>query len=318
MAIPEKWAGRLKLPVVAAPMFLVSDPALVLACCRAGLVGTFPALNQRTTAGFEQWLVELNDQLGAADAPWGVNLIVHKTNPRVAADLEKVVQHRVPLVITSMGAAKEVVDAVHSYGGLIFHDVIGMKHAEKAAQAGVDGLILVAAGAGGHAGTTNPFALVSEVRSFFDGTLLLAGAISSGEQIYAARALGADLVYMGTRFLATRECSIQPAYREMLMAAEAADIVYTPSISGVPASFLRQSLVANGLDPGNLPAAGAMDVAHESASGSKAWKTIWSAGQGVGALQDTPSVAELTKRLGQQYRAAAARMQAERCGFHLP
>lgn len=318
MAIPEKWAGRLKLPVVAAPMFLVSDPALVLACCRAGLVGTFPALNQRTTAGFEQWLVELNDQLGAADAPWGVNLIVHKTNPRVAADLEKVVQHRVPLVITSMGAAKEVVDAVHSYGGLIFHDVIGMKHAEKAAQAGVDGLILVAAGAGGHAGTTNPFALVSEVRFFFDGTLLLAGAISSGEQIYAARALGADLVYMGTRFLATRECSIQPAYREMLMAAEAADIVYTPSISGVPASFLRQSLVANGLDPGNLPAAGAMDVAHESASGSKAWKTIWSAGQGVGALQDTPSVAELTERLGQQYRAAAARMQVERCGFHLP
>lgn len=311
MAIPERWSGRLKLPVVVAPMFLASDPALVRACCRAGLVGTFPALNQRSTDGFAGWLAELGEQLGPSDPPWGVNLIVHKTNPRVQPDLAQIVRHRVPLVITSMGAVKEVVDAVHSYGGLIFHDVIGARHAHKAAQAGVDGLILVAAGAGGHAGTTNPFALVSEVRSFFSGTVLLGGAISSGEQILAARALGADLAYMGTRFLATQECSITRDYKDLLLQAQAADIVYTPSISGVPASFLRQSLLANGLDPDHLPPAGAMDVAHESHAEAQAWKTIWSAGQGVGALRDVPTVTELAQRLADDYRAAARRLPAD-------
>ncbi len=244
MSLPTVLQQRLRLPAVAAPMFLISNPQLVLACCAEGVVGSFPALNQRDSAGFKAWLEEIETGLAQlhAPAPYAVNLIVHPSNPRLQADLALCVEHRVPIVITSLGAAKEVVDAVHSYGGVVFHDVTTRRHAEKAAEAGVDGLIAVAAGAGGHAGTWSPFALVAEIRQFFDKTLLLAGCINHGHEILAARLLGADLAYIGTRFIATAESHAQAAYKQMLLDAHAADIVHTPAVSGVPASFLRQSL----------------------------------------------------------------------------
>lgn len=250
MSLPALLDQRLRLPMVAAPMFLVSNPQLVLACCRSGIVGSFPALNQRESSGFEGWLEEIGAGLQALDnpAPYAVNLIVHNTNPRLQADLRICVEHRVPIVITSLGAVREVVDAVHSYGGLVFHDVTTRRHAEKAAEAGVDGLIAVAAGAGGHAGTWSPFALVAEIRQFFDKTLLLAGCINHGHEILAAQMLGADLAYLGTRFIATRESNASDAYKQMILEARAADIVHTPAVSGVPASFMRQSLEAAGYD----------------------------------------------------------------------
>ncbi|GAB3126009.1 NAD(P)H-dependent flavin oxidoreductase [Novispirillum itersonii] len=303
MPLPKAFEGRLRLPVVAAPMFLASGPDLVIACCKAGVVGTFPALNQRTTEGFEDWLNTIESALTPQDAPFGVNLIVHKTNPRVQPDLEVIVRHRVPLVITSLGAVKDVVDAVHSYGGAVFHDVTNLKHARKAIAAGVDGLILVCAGAGGHAGTLNPFALLAEIRAEFTGTILLAGTLSTGDQIAAARLLGADLAYMGTRFIATRECAAQQAYKDMVVSAGASDIVYTPAISGIPASFLRQSLEQAGIDAARLAERPDIDLHTELNSKAKAWKTIWSAGQGVAAINDQPTVAELVSRLEQEYRA---------------
>lgn len=304
MPVPASFEGRLTLPAIAAPMFLTSGPDLVVETCRAGLVGTFPALNQRTTEGFSAWLSEIGERLSRAraTAPYGVNLIVHASNPRLRADLEQVVRHKVPLVITSLGAVSEVVDAVHSYGGVVFHDVINRRHAEKAAAAGVDGLIAVCAGAGGHGGLLSPFALVEEIRSFFDGTVVLAGAISTGRHIAAARMLGADLAYLGTRFIATREALVPEAYKQMLVASNAADIVYTPNISGVHANFLRPSILAAGLDPDNLPPHGMLDMENEA----KAWKTVWSAGQGVGAIHSVPSVAELCRTLAQEYDDAVA------------
>lgn len=307
MPLPKAFEGRLRLPVVAAPMFLASGPDLVLACCKAGIVGTFPALNQRSTEGFEEWLNTLEAALTPQDAPFGVNLIVHKTNPRVQADLEVIVRHRVPLVITSLGAVKDVVDAVHAYGGAVFHDVTNLKHARKAIAAGVDGLILVCAGAGGHAGTLNPFALLTEIRAEFSGTILLAGTLSTGDQIAAARLLGADLAYMGTRFIATQECAAQQAYKDMVVSAGASDIVYTPAISGIPASFLRQSLEQAGIDAARLAERPDIDLHTELNSEAKAWKTIWSAGQGVAAIHDQPTVAELVARLEQEYRATLGR-----------
>lgn len=303
MPLPDVLQGRLRLPVVAAPMFLASGPELVLACCRAGILGTFPALNQRTTEGFSDWLDQLTSSLGSQDTPFGVNLIVHRSNPRLQADLDMVIRHRVPVVITSLGAVRDVVDAVHLYGGVVFHDVTTLRHARKAVEAGVDGLILVAAGAGGHAGTISPFALLWEVRQFFHGTILLAGAISTGEQVAAARILGADLAYMGTRFIATRECAVEQAYKDMVVSSAAEDIVYTPAVSGIPASFMRRSLVAAGLDPDALPtghATGLKDIGSEA----KAWKTVWSAGHGVSCIQDVPTVTELVKRLTQEYDQA--------------
>lgn len=303
MAIPAILNG-LRLPVVVAPMFLASGPDLVVAACHAGLVGTFPALNQRQTEDFAAWLGTIEARLAESPgaAPYGVNLIVHRSNTRLMADLDRIVAHRVPLVITSLGAVREVVDAVHGYGGLVFHDVISLRHAEKAVAAGVDGIIAVAAGAGGHAGTLSPFALVPEIRAIFAGTILLGGAISTGRQIAAAHALGADLAYMGTRFLATREAMISDDYKAMLLDARAGDIVYTPSISGVNANFMRQSLIRAGLDPDKLPPPGRLDIEGEA----KAWKTVWSAGQGVGAIADIPDVASLTERLRDDYAAAIA------------
>jgi nitronate monooxygenase len=303
MPIPDAFQGRLSVPVVAAPQFLVSGPDYVVEACRAGVVGTFPALNQRTTEGYAAWLDEIAGRLmeAPAAAPFGVNLIVHRSNERLQADLETTVRHRVPLVITSLGAVSEVVQAVHSYGGLVFHDVTTLRHARKAIEAGVDGLIAVCAGAGGHAGRLNPFAFLTELRAAFAGPLLLGGAISTGRHVAAARLMGADLAYMGTRFIATRESTASDEHKAMVLAAAAQDIVYTPAISGVHGNFLRQSIAAAGLDPDTLPEAEGVRVgSHEK----RAWKNIWSAGQGVGAIGDTPTMAELCGRLGREYREA--------------
>lgn len=325
MPIPTAFHGRLTIPAIAAPMFLVSGPDLVLAACRAGVVGTFPALNQRSSEGFDDWLAAIGEGLAAAErdaapdspvAPYGVNLIVHKTNPRVEADLAICVKHRVPLVITSLGAVSDLVAEVHRYGGVVFHDVTNMRHAEKAVAAGVDGLILVCAGAGGHAGTLSPFALLPEVRRLFDGTIVLAGAISSGRAIAAARMLGADLAYLGTRFIATTESLASDEYKRMILDGSAADIVYTPAISGIPGSFLKASVRAAGLDPDNLPAKGdgyRAKVGKERGEGeagpveeAKAWKRVWSAGQGIGSIVDVPSTADLVRRLRDEYEAATS------------
>jgi len=305
--IPSSLQGRLRLPVIAAPMFLTSGPDLVVACCNAGALGTFPALNQRTTEGYADWLDEIAGRLAPDAAPFGINLIVHRSNPRVEADLKVTVDKRVPLVITSLGAVQELVDAVHSYGGLVFHDVTNLRHARKAVEAGVDGLIAVAAGAGGHAGTLSPFALVAEIRDFFDGTIVLAGAINTGTEVAAARAMGADLAYLGSRFMVTREAMIPVEQKRMMIDARAADIVYTPAISGVPANFLRPSIVAAGLDPDNLPPHGNMDMGNEA----RAWKNVWSAGQGVGGITEELPAGDLVARLGEEYRAACARMGAD-------
>ncbi|MBB4818552.1 nitronate monooxygenase [Pseudomonas alcaligenes] len=310
MSLPALLEQRLRLPVVAAPMFLVSTPELVLACSNAGIVGSFPALNQRDSAGFRAWLDEIEAGLAADAAPYAVNLIVHHSNPRLQADLAICVEKQVPIVITSLGAVKEVVDAVHSYGGLVFHDVTTRRHAEKAAEAGVDGLIAVAAGAGGHAGTWSPFALVSEIRQFFDKTLLLAGCLNHGHEILAAQMLGADLAYLGTRFIATRQSNADTPYKQMILDAKAADIVHTPAVSGVPASFMRQSLEAAGYDLKRLTDKADVNYGEKLkpiSDEAKAWKTVWSAGQGVGDISDLPTVEELVKRLDNEYRAALQR-----------
>jgi nitronate monooxygenase len=311
MSLPASLEQRLRLPVVAAPMFLISNPTLVLACCASGVVGSFPALNQRDSAGFKAWLEEIEAGLAQlqAPAPYAVNLIVHPTNPRLQADLALCVEHRVPIVITSLGAVKEVVDAVHGYGGLVFHDVTTRRHAEKAAEAGVDGLIAVAAGAGGHAGTWSPFALAAEIRQFFDKALLLAGCLNHGHEILAAQMLGADLAYMGTRFIATAESQAQDAYKQMLLDAHAADIIHTPAVSGIPASFLRSSLEQAGYDMNALKGGHEQGKLKPIDDEAKAWKTVWSAGQGVGEIHDLPSASALIERLHSEYREALERCQ---------
>ncbi|MGQ7815968.1 NAD(P)H-dependent flavin oxidoreductase [Metapseudomonas furukawaii] len=307
MSLPALLDQRLRLPLVAAPMFLVSTPQLVLACSNSSIVGSFPALNQRESSGFRDWLDEIEAGLTAEAAPFAVNLIVHPSNPRLQADLAICVEKRVPIVITSLGAVKEVVDAVHSYGGLVFHDVTTRRHAEKAAEAGVDGLIAVAAGAGGHAGTWSPFALVAEIRQFFDRTLLLAGCLNHGHEVFAAQMLGVDLAYLGTRFIATRESAADDAYKQMILDARAADIVHTPAVSGVPASFMRQSLEAAGYDLKRLTDKADINYGEKLkpiSDEAKAWKTVWSAGQGVGGIDDLPTVRELVARLDREYRVA--------------
>ncbi|OCR26581.1 2-nitropropane dioxygenase [Pseudomonas syringae] len=309
MSLPVLLEQRLRLPLVVAPMFLISNPDLVLACCRNGIVGSFPALNQRESSGFKNWLEEIEAGLAQLEkpAPYAVNLIVHHSNPRLQADLAICIEHKVPIVITSLGAVKELVDAVHSYGGLVFHDVTTRRHAEKAAEAGVDGLIAVAAGAGGHAGTWSPFSLIAEIRQFFDKTLLLAGCLNHGHEILAAQLLGADLAYLGTRFIATRESQAPQAYKDMLLSSKAVDIVHTAAVSGVPASFMRQSLENAGFDLAALQGKGDVDSGSKLkpiSDEAKAWKTVWSAGQGVGGISDLPSVEELIQRLDAEYRHA--------------
>ena len=307
MSLPALLEQRLRLPVVAAPMFLISNPQLVLACCRNGVVGSFPALNQRDSSGFKAWLEEIEAGLALLDnpAPYAVNLIVHNSNERLEADLAICIEQKVPIVLTSLGAVKEVVDAIHGYGGLVFHDVTTRRHAEKAAEAGVDGLIAVAAGAGGHAGTWSPFALVAEIRQFFDKTVLLAGCINHGREILAAQVVGADLAYLGTRFIGTTESHAPDAYKEMLLASRAADIIHTPAVSGVPASFMRKSLETAGFDMAALNSKGeAGNKLKPLSDEAKAWKTVWSAGQGVGEISDLPSTDQLIARLDEQYRQA--------------
>ncbi len=301
----------LNLPVVAAPMFLISNPNMVIECCKNGIVGTFPALNQRTSEGFEAWLIEIKEALAAFEketgqkaAPFGVNLIVHPTNPRLEADVKLCMKHKVPLVITSLGAVSMVVDAIHSYGGLVFHDIIKKRHAEKAAEAGVDGLILVAAGAGGHGGSLNPMSLVAEVKSIFDKTILLSGCISSGKDVATALQMGADLAYMGTRFINTDESIAPEAYKKMIVDAGANDVVYTAAISGVHANFLAASLQAAGITAEDLKKDVKIDFGKEMDTEAKAWKTIWSAGQGVTTIKDSIPVKALVERLRSEFIAA--------------
>lgn len=303
MAIPASWRHRLRLPVLGAPMFLVSGADLVVSLCRAGVIGSVPSLNRRSTPEYDELLHELAERLDPGTAPFGVNLVVHRSNPRLEPDLAVTMSRRVPLVITSLGTAREVVDAVHAYGGLVFHDVTTVRHARKAAEAGVDGLIAVCAGAGGHAGLLNPFAFLAELRSFFAGTLVLSGAISSGSDIAAARVMGADLAYVGTRFLATRESLATDGYKRMVLRSGSADIVHTDRVSGVAASFLRESLLAAGIDP-VADARPKLDLAGEA----KLWRDIWSAGQGVGAITDLPDCASLCLRLTEEYAAAVSRL----------
>lgn len=318
MALPKLFDGNLELPLVAAPMFLTSGPELVIECCKAGVVGTFPALNQRSSEGFEDWLQTIQGSLAQYReahpdkrvAPFGVNLIAHRSNARLEADLQLCIKHEVPLIITSLGAVPELVQRVHSYGGLVFHDVISLRHARKAAGAGVDGLILVSGGAGGHAGKLNPFALLGEVRQFFDKTVLLSGCLSSGSDIAAAQMMGADLAYMGTRFINTRESLAEADNKQLLLDSRAEDIVYTNRISGVNANFIARSLADNGFDPAQLTPDMPLAPEHKSEAGKKAWKTIWSAGQGVGSVNDVPPAAQLIGELKAQYRAAASAWRA--------
>ncbi|MDI1326636.1 MAG: nitronate monooxygenase family protein [Brevundimonas sp.] len=307
MAIPASLQKGLKLPVIAAPMFLVSGPDLVVEACNAGVIGTFPSLNQRTTEGYRDWIHEIKGRLTPDAAAFGVNHIVHPTNPRLMADMMVSVEEKVPLIITSLGAVRDVVDAVHGYGGVVFHDIANIRHARKAAQAGVDGLILVANGAGGHAGVVNPFALVDEVRSFFDGAIILSGCLSTGSDVAAALMMGADFAYMGTRFIATTESAAQAEYKQMIVDAGASDITYTPAVSGIPANFLTPSLVANGIDPKSLPEH-KLDMGEEA----KAWKTVWSAGQGAGAVRDILPTAQLVARLADEFSHACDKFDKNR------
>ncbi len=302
MAIPASLQKGLKLPVIAAPMFLVSGPDLVVETCNAGVIGTFPSLNQRTTEGYRDWLQEIKGRLTPNAAAFGVNHIVHPTNPRLMADMMVSVEEKVPLIITSLGAVRDVVDAVHGYGGIVFHDIANVRHARKAAESGVDGLILVANGAGGHAGIINPFALINEVRQFFSGTIILSGCLSTGQDVAGALMMGADFAYMGTRFINTTEAMAPEAYKAMIIDSGATDIVHTPAVSGIPANFMIKSLEANGIDPKTLPEH-KLDMGEEA----KAWKTVWSAGQGAGAIHDVVPAGELVSRLISEYRQATDR-----------
>ena len=309
MAVPQSLQKGLALPAICAPMFIVSSPDLVIAQCRGGLIGSFPALNARPPELLDAWLTriraELADDPGAA--PFAVNQIIHQSNERLEHDMALCVKHEVPLIITSLRAPDAIVPQVHAYGGLVFHDVISVRHAEKALAAGVDGLILVCAGAGGHAGMLSPFALVGEIRKFYTGPLALSGAITNGSGILAAQAMGADFAYIGTRFIATREANAQEAYKQCLVDSAAVDIVYTPYFTGVHGNYLKRSIEAAGLDPENLPVKDKDAMNFGSAAGAaKAWKDIWGAGQGVGTIDDIPPVADLIARMKQEYRAAKA------------
>ncbi len=316
MSLPPILQG-LSLPAVGAPMFIASNPELVIAQCTAGIVGAFPSLNARPQEELEVWLTTIEDALDRHNqvnpdrpaAPYAVNQIVHKSNPRLMHDLEVCVKHKVPILITSLGARVEVNEAAHSYGGITLHDVIHNRFARKAIEKGADGLIAVAAGAGGHAGTISPFALIQEIRAWFDGPLLLSGAIATGGAILAAQAMGADLAYIGSAFIATHEARAAPAYKQMIVDSGAEDIVYTDCFSGVMGNYLKASVAAAGFDPDNLSEGETMtlDLAGDGA-GPKAWKDIWSAGQGVGAVNEILGAAELVARLHREYDAARARI----------
>ncbi|MGE4322169.1 MAG: NAD(P)H-dependent flavin oxidoreductase [Sphingobium sp.] len=318
MAIPRILEGRLSLPVIASPLFIVSYPELVIAQCKAGIVGSFPALNARPADQFDVWLRRIKTELAdyaAANpdkpvAPFAVNQIAHKSNVRLMHDVEKCVEHEVPIIITSLSAPREVIDAVHSYGGIVLHDVINMRHARKAIDEGVDGLITVAAGAGGHAGMLSPFAFIRELRTFYDGTIALSGAIADGASILAALAAGADLAYIGTRFIATHEANAKDAYKQCILDSDLSDIVYSSFFTGVSGNYLKPSVRNAGLDPDNLPKGtlDTMDFSSGDSPEAKAWKDIWGSGQAIGPIKDIVSVAEAVDRFKREFSEAKAKI----------
>lgn len=310
MSIPANWANRLSIPVIASPLFIISVPELVIAQCKAGVIGSFPSLNARPIEQFEEWLQRLNAELGPNDAPYAVNLIVHRSNDRLMADLELCVKYKVPMIITSLGAREDVNAAIHSYGGIVMHDVINDKFARKAVEKGADGLIAVAAGAGGHAGTTSPFALIQEIREWFDGPLALSGSIATGDAVLAAQAMGADFGYIGSAFIATEEARAAEGYKQMITQSASSDIVYSNLFTGVHGNYLRPSIVAAGMDPDNLPTSdpSAMNFGSGGNTEAKAWKDIWGCGQGIGAVKEVLPAAALVARLVREYHAAKARI----------
>lgn len=324
MAIPQQFA-HLRLPVIGSPMFIVSGPELVIAQCKAGIAGSFPALNARPSAQLDEWLHQITEELAAHNrahpdrpaAPFGVNQIVHKTNNRLEADMELCAKWAVPFVITSLGAREDVNAAVHAWGGITFHDVISAAFARKAIEKGADGLILVAAGAGGHAGVLSPFALMQEVRAWFDGPIALAGSIAHGRSILAAQALGADFAYVGTPWIATDEANAPVGYKDAIVAGAADDIVYTNLFTGVHGNYLRSSIVAAGLDPDNLAQSdpSKMDFGSGGNTAAKAWKDIWGSGQGIAAVAQVEPVAERVDRLAREYAEAKAALAASSAGF---
>lgn len=318
MSIPKSLQGKLRLPIIASPLFIISNPDMVIAQCKAGIIGSFPALNARPGPVLEEWLQRITSELAAYDkahperpsAPFAVNQIVHKSNDRLQHDIDLCVKYKVPVIITSLGAQQELNKAIHSYGGVVLHDVINQKFARKAIEKGADGLILVAAGAGGHAGVQSPFALVQETREWFDGPIALSGSIATGDAVLAAEAMGADFGYIGSAFIATKEANASDAYKQAIVASAAEDIVYTNLFTGVHGNYLRPSIVNAGLDPENLPQSdpSKMNFGSGGNTKAKAWKDIWGSGQGVGAVKAVTSVAEMVDRLEQEYRAARKRI----------
>jgi nitronate monooxygenase len=318
MALHKSLEGRLRIPLIGAPMFIVSCPALVIAQCKAGIVGSFPALNARPQEKLDGWIREIKESLaeyseenpGEPVAPFAVNQIVHASNSRLYADMETCVKHEVPIVITSLRPPDDVVKAVHGYGGLVFHDVISLRHARKAMEQGVDGIIAVCAGAGGHAGPLSPFALVKEIRREFDGVLILSGCMSNGGDILAAQAMGADLAYIGTRFIATNEANAKPGYKDMIADSAAADVIYSSLFSGIHGNYLKESVRNAGFDPDDLPQGdkATMDFSKRDEKDAKAWKDIWSAGQGVGSIDETLPAGDLVMRMQQEYEATRKRL----------
>ena len=316
MPIPDSIKDNISIPVIGAPLFLISVPDLVIAQCKAGIIGSFPALNARPQHVLEEWIVRIKTELKEYQeqnpdkkvAPFAVNQICHGSNDRLQGDMEICVKHEVPIIITSLRPPAEVVEATHSYGGLVFHDVINVRHAKKAADMGVDGLILVCAGAGGHAGALSPFALLREVKSWFDGTIILSGSIGDGYSVASALALGADFAYLGTRFIATHEANAEPEYKQMLIESSANDIVYSNLFTGVLGNYLKPSIENSGLDPNNLPTAdkSAMNFGSGGNTDSKAWKDIWGSGQGIGLIEDAPTVKELVDRLKSEFSEASS------------
>ena len=321
MALPPVLRDRLRLPVIGSPLFIVSGPDLVIAQCKAGVVGSFPSLNARPLSQLDEWLAQITEELAAWDrehpdtpsAPYAVNQIVHRTNNRLEQDVELCVKYKAPLVITSLGARTDLNDAIHSYGGVTMHDVITNAFAHKAIEKGADGLIPVAAGAGGHAGTLSPFALIQEIRQWFDGPVALSGSIASGAAILAAQAMGADLAYIGSAFIATEEANAQQGYKDMIVESVANDIVYTNLFTGVHGNYLRPSIERAGMDPDNLPVSdpSAMNFGSGGNQEAKAWRDIWGCGQGIGALNSAPPVAEFVARLTAEYEAAQAALAAK-------
>ena len=316
MPIPNSIKDNISIPVIGAPLFLISVPDLVIAKCKAGIIGSFPALNARPQHVLEEWIVRIKTELKEYQdqnpdkkvAPFAVNQICHGSNDRLQGDMEICVKHEVPIIITSLRPPAEVVEAAHSYGGLVFHDVINVRHAKKAADMGVDGLILVCAGAGGHAGALSPFALLREVKSWFDGTIILSGSIGDGYSVASALALGADFAYLGTRFIATHEANAEPEYKQMLIESSANDIVYSNLFTGVLGNYLKPSIQNAGLDPDNLPTAdkSAMNFGSGGNTDSKAWKDIWGSGQGIGLIEDAPTVESLVERIRAEFNEATS------------